>query len=173
MLEPDDLVWVHDYHLIPLAKPLRERGHKNRIGFFLHIPCPPPEDPYRVAGTTSVLFPRFANTISWGSKLAMMPSTSAVISPENAACTAMISISSSPIGQSESTYSRLASKLRLSPIFPGVQVQLPFVKRRDQEPKWPGPHHRGRSLGLLERDRSIAFRHSSCSSRRSLTGGAK
>ena len=41
--EPDDLVWVHDYHLMPLAKALRERGHKNRIGFFLHIPCPPPE----------------------------------------------------------------------------------------------------------------------------------
>jgi len=26
-----------------LAQMLRERGHKNRIGFFLHIPCPPPE----------------------------------------------------------------------------------------------------------------------------------
>jgi trehalose 6-phosphate synthase len=43
VLDPDDIVWVHDYHLIPLAKALRERGHKNRIGFFLHIPCPPPE----------------------------------------------------------------------------------------------------------------------------------
>jgi trehalose 6-phosphate synthase len=43
VLGPDDLVWVHDYHLMPLAKALRERGHKNRIGFFLHIPCPPPE----------------------------------------------------------------------------------------------------------------------------------
>src|SRR5271154_5891434 len=43
VLEPDDLVWVHDYHLMPLAKALRERGHRNRIGFFLHIPCPPPE----------------------------------------------------------------------------------------------------------------------------------
>jgi trehalose 6-phosphate synthase len=43
VLEPDDLVWVHDYHLMPLAKALRRRGHKNRIGFFLHIPCPPPE----------------------------------------------------------------------------------------------------------------------------------
>jgi trehalose 6-phosphate synthase len=42
-LLPDDLVWVHDYHLIPLAKALRARGHKNRIGYFLHIPCPPPE----------------------------------------------------------------------------------------------------------------------------------
>src|SRR5580700_10735066 len=43
VLGPDDVVWVHDYHLMPLARALRERGHKNRIGFFLHIPCPPPE----------------------------------------------------------------------------------------------------------------------------------
>jgi trehalose 6-phosphate synthase len=43
VLKPDDLIWVHDYHLMPLAKALRRRGHKNRIGFFLHIPCPPPE----------------------------------------------------------------------------------------------------------------------------------
>jgi trehalose 6-phosphate synthase len=43
LLRPDDIVWVHDYHLIPLAKSLRERGHTNRIGFFLHIPFPPPE----------------------------------------------------------------------------------------------------------------------------------
>jgi trehalose 6-phosphate synthase len=42
-LEADDTIWVHDYHLIPFAKALRERGHKNRIGFFIHIPCPPPE----------------------------------------------------------------------------------------------------------------------------------
>ncbi len=42
-LRPDDVIWVHDYHLIPFAKALRERGHKNRIGFFIHIPCPPPE----------------------------------------------------------------------------------------------------------------------------------
>lgn len=42
-LEPDDVVWVHDYHLVPLAKALRQRGKQNRIGFFLHIPLPPPE----------------------------------------------------------------------------------------------------------------------------------
>jgi trehalose 6-phosphate synthase len=42
-IRPDDVIWVHDYHLMPLAQILRERGHKNRIGFFLHIPCPPPE----------------------------------------------------------------------------------------------------------------------------------
>ncbi len=43
VLRPDDVVWIHDYHLLPLAKALRDRGHKNRIGFFLHVPFPPPE----------------------------------------------------------------------------------------------------------------------------------
>jgi trehalose 6-phosphate synthase len=43
VLRPDDVVWVHDYHLMPLAKALRERGHRNKIGFFIHIPFPPPE----------------------------------------------------------------------------------------------------------------------------------
>ncbi len=43
MITPEDVLWVHDYHLMPLARDLRERGHKNRIGFFLHIPCPPPD----------------------------------------------------------------------------------------------------------------------------------
>ena len=26
VLKPDDIIWVHDYHLIPLAKALRARG---------------------------------------------------------------------------------------------------------------------------------------------------
>lgn len=42
LLKPDDIIWVHDYHLIPLAAELRALGCKNRIGFFLHIPLPPP-----------------------------------------------------------------------------------------------------------------------------------
>ena len=43
VLRPDDTIWVHDYHLMPLAKALRDRGHKNRIGFFIHVPFPPEE----------------------------------------------------------------------------------------------------------------------------------
>jgi trehalose 6-phosphate synthase len=39
-LEPDDLIWVHDYHLIPLAQDLRALGAQQPIGFFLHIPFP-------------------------------------------------------------------------------------------------------------------------------------
>lgn len=40
LLRPDDVIWVHDYHLILLARELRALGVKNRIGFFLHIPWP-------------------------------------------------------------------------------------------------------------------------------------
>jgi hypothetical protein len=36
LLRPDDIIWVHDYHLIPLAAELRALGCQNRIGFFLH-----------------------------------------------------------------------------------------------------------------------------------------
>ena len=43
VLQSDDVVWVHDYHLLPLAKALRDGGHRNKIGFFHHVPFPPPE----------------------------------------------------------------------------------------------------------------------------------
>jgi trehalose 6-phosphate synthase len=42
-IEPNDLVWIHDYHLIPLAEALRARGVTNRIGYFQHIPWPSPD----------------------------------------------------------------------------------------------------------------------------------
>jgi trehalose 6-phosphate synthase len=35
-----DLVWIHDYHLIPLAFALRNRGIQAPLGFFLHTPFP-------------------------------------------------------------------------------------------------------------------------------------
>jgi trehalose 6-phosphate synthase len=40
LIGPDDIVWIHDYHLIPMARELRRLGVRNRIGFFLHIPWP-------------------------------------------------------------------------------------------------------------------------------------
>ncbi|MBJ3815597.1 alpha,alpha-trehalose-phosphate synthase [Shimwellia pseudoproteus] len=43
LLEPDDILWIHDYHLLPFASELRKRGVQNRIGFFLHIPFPAPD----------------------------------------------------------------------------------------------------------------------------------
>ncbi len=41
LLRPDDTIWVHDYHMIPLGMELRKLGVTNPIGFFLHIPVPP------------------------------------------------------------------------------------------------------------------------------------
>nr|MDO8077352.1 bifunctional alpha,alpha-trehalose-phosphate synthase (UDP-forming)/trehalose-phosphatase [Candidatus Freyarchaeota archaeon] len=38
--EPDDIIWVHDYHLMLLPKMIRERLPDATIGFFLHIPFP-------------------------------------------------------------------------------------------------------------------------------------
>ncbi|CAN5228046.1 trehalose-6-phosphate synthase [soil metagenome] len=40
LIEPDDILWIHDYHLIPIARDLRRLGVTNRIGFFLHTPWP-------------------------------------------------------------------------------------------------------------------------------------
>src|SRR5262249_16853121 len=41
LLRADDIIWVHDYHLIPLAMELRALGVANAIGYYLHIPFPP------------------------------------------------------------------------------------------------------------------------------------
>lgn len=40
---PEDFVWVHDYHLMLLPALLRREIPRASIGFFLHIPFPPPE----------------------------------------------------------------------------------------------------------------------------------
>ncbi len=48
LLKPDDIVWVHDYHLIPLASELRALGARNRIGFYLHIPFPTADALYAI-----------------------------------------------------------------------------------------------------------------------------
>lgn len=36
--QPDDLIWVQDYHFLSVARHCRELGMQNKIGFFLHIP---------------------------------------------------------------------------------------------------------------------------------------
>ncbi|SFG94198.1 trehalose 6-phosphate synthase [Palleronia marisminoris] len=40
IVEPEDVIWVHDYHFLPLALELRKLGVTARIGLFLHIPFP-------------------------------------------------------------------------------------------------------------------------------------
>src|SRR5438034_652497 len=42
--QPDDFIWVHDYHLMYVAQALREQGVSGKLSaltFFLHIPFPP------------------------------------------------------------------------------------------------------------------------------------
>ncbi|MFP4313156.1 MAG: trehalose-6-phosphate synthase [Alphaproteobacteria bacterium] len=41
-LRPDDIIWVHDYHLMPLGKELRQLNVRNKIAFYNHIPVPAP-----------------------------------------------------------------------------------------------------------------------------------
>ncbi len=41
LAKPDEVVWVHDYHLMLVPKYLREKAPGTKIGFFLHIPFPP------------------------------------------------------------------------------------------------------------------------------------
>jgi len=38
--KPNDIIWIHDYHLMLLPRLLRERVPKATVGFFLHIPFP-------------------------------------------------------------------------------------------------------------------------------------
>ncbi len=43
LLQPQDLLWIHDYHLVPLGRALRAAGVERAMGFFFHIPFPPHE----------------------------------------------------------------------------------------------------------------------------------
>jgi trehalose 6-phosphate synthase/phosphatase len=40
ILRPDDVVWVHDYHLMLLPRLLKAQWPQLSLGFFLHIPFP-------------------------------------------------------------------------------------------------------------------------------------
>ena len=40
VVRPDDIIWVHDYHLMLLPQMLRERLPDAEIGYFHHIPFP-------------------------------------------------------------------------------------------------------------------------------------
>ncbi|HWQ95824.1 MAG TPA: bifunctional alpha,alpha-trehalose-phosphate synthase (UDP-forming)/trehalose-phosphatase, partial [Candidatus Methylomirabilis sp.] len=40
IIKPDDIVWIHDYHLMLLPGLLKKKSSDNPVGFFLHIPFP-------------------------------------------------------------------------------------------------------------------------------------
>lgn len=39
----EDFIWIHDYHLMILAQVLRNRGVRNHLAYFHHIPFPSPD----------------------------------------------------------------------------------------------------------------------------------
>jgi trehalose 6-phosphate synthase len=57
--QPDEFVWVHDYHLVHVAEYMREARRNQGLGFFLHIPFPPPDIfnklPWRVEYLKAIL----------------------------------------------------------------------------------------------------------------------
>lgn len=55
LIDGDEIIWVHDYHLIPLAQELRNAGVDQPLGFFLHIPFPPFEVLRALPGYESLL----------------------------------------------------------------------------------------------------------------------
>lgn len=52
---PDDFLWVHDYHLMGVARELREMGATPRVGFFLHTPFPPPDIYFKLPWRSQIL----------------------------------------------------------------------------------------------------------------------
>ncbi len=40
VIQPDDVIWIHDYQLMLLPDLIRQKFPKNKIGFFFHIPFP-------------------------------------------------------------------------------------------------------------------------------------
>jgi trehalose 6-phosphate synthase/phosphatase len=40
VVQPGDVIWIHDYHLMLLPRLLKEQRPDNPVGFFLHIPFP-------------------------------------------------------------------------------------------------------------------------------------
>jgi trehalose 6-phosphate synthase len=51
----DDFIWIQDYHLMCVARYLRQSGQDFRTAFFLHIPFPPPEIFLRLPWRSQVL----------------------------------------------------------------------------------------------------------------------
>lgn len=52
---PGDFLWVQDYQLMGLGRKLREGALQNRLGFFLHIPFPPPDIFFKLPWRSDVL----------------------------------------------------------------------------------------------------------------------
>ena len=134
LLEPDDIIWVHDYHLIPLARELRQRGFNNPIGFFLHIPCPPPDLLFTIPRQEQSLgvlshydlvgFQTENDRINYGRYLAMSKAT---VSRDGTAYSVdgrVTRIGAFPVGIETSDYAQLATEAAGSTFTEEVRASL-------------------------------------------------
>lgn len=80
LIEEDDILWIHDYHLLPFARELRKRGVNNRIGFFLHIPFRRRKSLPRCRRMKSCWM-RCVTTICWASRPRMTDLRSLILCP--------------------------------------------------------------------------------------------
>jgi trehalose 6-phosphate synthase len=55
LVTPQDFIWVHDYHLMLVGRYLREAGVSSTLGFFQHIPFPPPDIFEKLPWRTEIL----------------------------------------------------------------------------------------------------------------------
>jgi len=170
-LRPDDIVWVHDYHLMPLASCCATAVNRNRIGYFLHIPCPPPEILTALPNHERLL-PTLGQYDLVGSRPATMHSISRAISRANAGCTAATSPTRSATAKCRSTPFRSVSKRAIRQDgAAGGQIELRAECRRQPDGR---PQIIGRRSSRLYQGPQSAARlpmSSSCAPTRS--GAAK
>lgn len=60
IIRPDDVIWVHDYHLLPFGSELRRLEVRQPVGFFLHVPFPPRDVMTALPGHNELLRDLFA-----------------------------------------------------------------------------------------------------------------
>ncbi len=135
VLKPDDVVWVHDYHLIPLAKALRRRGLQNRVGFFLHTPMPPPEIIAAMPNHEHLIpslghydlvgFQTDNDAANFARYMANELGTPAHISRQLGAGSRVMRIGTFPVGVETRQFARLARRARKTDLVKKVMGSIP------------------------------------------------
>jgi trehalose 6-phosphate synthase len=135
VLKPDDIVWVHDYHLIPLAKALRRRGLQNRVGFFLHTPMPPPEIIAAMPNHEHLIpslghydlvgFQTDNDAANFARYMAIELGTPAHISRQLGAGNRVMRIGTFPVGVETRQFARLARRARKTDLVKKVMGSIP------------------------------------------------
>ncbi len=135
ILKPDDVVWVHDYHLLLLAKALRERGQQEPHRLLPAYAVSAGGDHRRPCRTTNASYPRSAITTSSAFKPRPTPPISRVTSKANAAIPGnrkdgyntgerVVQIGDFPVGIETDNFAKMARRAIKSSFVSGVLASL-------------------------------------------------